>query len=150
MRVCKLHHYNVLSTRMKETVRFYVDVLGMKEQPAPVPPGMPQDYATWICDAEGNAVVHLGGITEENAGKLMDMGYLHRRPPVGAKDFPSLSGGGAIDHIAFECEGYDEFLERIKASGTYMSERDIHWANFKQIFARDPNGIVVELNFWGK
>ena len=150
MRISKLHHLNILSTKMAETVRFYVDVLGMTTTEVPTPPGMSKDSVAWICDAGGNAVIHLGGINEKNAAELMGIGYLHRRPPVEPKDFPGLTGGGAVDHIAFECEGFDEFLARIKASGTFVSERNLDWAKFKQIFARDPNGIIVELNFWGK
>ena len=150
MRIKKLHHLNILSTKMEETVRFYVDVLGMTTAKVPTPPGMSEGMVAWICDEAGNAVIHLGGINEKNAAELMGMGYLHRRPAVEPKDFPTLQGGGAVDHIAFECEDYEAFLERIKASGTLVSERNLEWAKFRQIFARDPNGIIIELNFWGK
>jgi catechol 2,3-dioxygenase-like lactoylglutathione lyase family enzyme len=57
-------------------------------------------------------------------------------------------GSGRIDHVCFNCDGMDEFIERLTKNGIEFSERKAHNSNLYQLFMREPiNGIKVELNF---
>ena len=57
-------------------------------------------------------------------------------------------GSGRIDHVCFNSEGIDEFIDRLKRNGIEFSERKAHNSNLYQLFMREPiNGIKVELNF---
>ena len=57
-------------------------------------------------------------------------------------------GAGRIDHFCLNCEGIEEFIERLTRNGVEFSERKAHNSNLYQLFMREPiNGIKVELNF---
>lgn len=57
-------------------------------------------------------------------------------------------GSGRIDHICFNCDGIEGFLERLQRNGVAFSERKAHNSDLFQLFMREPvNGIKVELNF---
>jgi catechol 2,3-dioxygenase-like lactoylglutathione lyase family enzyme len=57
-------------------------------------------------------------------------------------------GSGRIDHVCFNCDGIDEFIERLTKNGIEFNERKAHNSNLYQLFMREPiNGIKVELNF---
>jgi catechol 2,3-dioxygenase-like lactoylglutathione lyase family enzyme len=58
------------------------------------------------------------------------------------------TGSGRIDHVCFNCDGMQEFVERLTRNGVEFSERKAHNAKLYQLFMREPvNGIKVELNF---
>ncbi len=57
-------------------------------------------------------------------------------------------GSGRLDHVCFNCEGIEEFMERLTKNGVEFSERKAHNSNLYQLFMREPiNGIKIELNF---
>ena len=57
-------------------------------------------------------------------------------------------GSGRIDHVCFNCDGIDEFIQRLTRNGIEFSERKAHNSELYQLFMREPvNGIKVELNF---
>ena len=57
-------------------------------------------------------------------------------------------GSGRIDHVCFNSEGIDEFIDRLTRNGIEFSERKAHNSDLYQLFMREPvNGIKVELNF---
>ena len=57
-------------------------------------------------------------------------------------------GSGRIDHVCFNCENIEEFVDRLTRNGVEFSERKAHNSNLYQLFMREPiNGIKVELNF---
>lgn len=67
---------------------------------------------------------------------------VHNSPSSGAM------GSGRVDHICFNCEGINEFLERLTKNNIEFSERKAHNSNLYQLFMREPiNGIKIELNF---
>ena len=57
--ISKLDHVNIVSKNIGETIRFYTEVLGMKN--APLPGGMASDKNAFICDDNDNAVLHIQG-----------------------------------------------------------------------------------------
>ena len=58
--ISRLDHVNIVTKNIGETIRFYTEVLGMKN--APLPGGMVSDRNAFICDDEGNAVLHVQGV----------------------------------------------------------------------------------------
>ena len=58
------------------------------------------------------------------------------------------SSAGRIDHVCFNCDGIDEFIQRLSRNGIEFNERKAHNSDLYQLFMREPiNGIKVELNF---
>ena len=41
-------------------------------------------------------------------------------------------------------------MSRLKENGYECRERDIPSMNLFQVFVEDPNGITIELNYWGE
>jgi len=57
-------------------------------------------------------------------------------------------GSGRIDHVCFNCENIQEFIDRLERNGVEYNERKAHNSDLYQLFMREPiNGIKVELNF---
>jgi catechol 2,3-dioxygenase-like lactoylglutathione lyase family enzyme len=134
LKVKRLDHVNIRSERVPETLAFYTTVLGMTCQPPPG--GKDMTKGAWIYDDEGQPVIHLGGF----GGKYPGDGVL----TTGQE--PQL-GGGAIHHVALECTGYDEMVERLNGLNLPIATSDIPTMNLKQVFVQDPNGVTLELNF---
>lgn len=83
-----------------------------------------------MCDADGRAVVHL-----------------QWNDP--ARDFGAHVPGaptGAFHHIAFRCSGFAAVRTRLEAAGVPHRVNEGKYG-LNQIFATDPNGISVEMNF---
>jgi catechol 2,3-dioxygenase-like lactoylglutathione lyase family enzyme len=66
---------------------------------------------------------------------------------AGSLELSSLNGGGAIDHIAFECADYDQMRAKLQARGLKFTSNDVPMIKLRQLFVNDPNGVTLELNF---
>ncbi len=98
----------------------------------------------WLYIGEQD-VIHIGKARYSNHQDT----YL-KTPTDGDKDFSAAGamGSGRIDHLCLNCEGIEEFIERLDQNGVEFSERKAHNSNLYQLFMREPiNGIKVELNF---
>jgi catechol 2,3-dioxygenase-like lactoylglutathione lyase family enzyme len=76
--------------------------------------------------------------------------YLRTPSDKDGQDYSAAGapGSGRIDHVCFNCEGIEEFVERLTRNGIEFSERKAHNSDLFQLFMREPiNGIKVELNF---
>jgi catechol 2,3-dioxygenase-like lactoylglutathione lyase family enzyme len=120
MGLIDLHHVAIRTQDVAATNRFYVDVLGMREVERP-PLGFP---GSWL--AIDRTMIHVMG---------------------GERGRTDAPRGGAVDHIALRAVGFEEFKDRLGAHGIEYRESGIATAGLRQLFVRDPNGIVVELNF---
>ena len=132
MTVQTLDHVNIATDRVVDTSDFYCDMLGLKAT-LPSDKVKPED-AQWLLDGEGRAVVHLA------------------RPDLirmAGHEVDTPGGSGSIHHVAFSCDGYDEMLASLDARGLVERTNAIEAMDLRQIFVRDPNGILVELNFLG-
>ena len=135
----QLNHFSIRSLDLPACERFYCDVLGLAVGPRPpFPfPGL------WLYAGDtahyANAVVHIIGID--------------RSDPVGLKQYlgdrseASLQGTGAVDHLAFFSTGLAPTLARLREHGVPFRERTVPVLDLHQVFADDPNGVVIELNF---
>jgi catechol 2,3-dioxygenase-like lactoylglutathione lyase family enzyme len=53
---------------------------------------------------------------------------------------------GAVDHVAFNGDGYERVVERLAASGVKAAENEVPGAGIRQLFVEDPNGVKIEIN----
>lgn len=127
-----LDHFNIQTSALAETARFFEDVLELESRP-PFP-GADPDHVVWKFDALGRALVHL---TTPGATFAADA------------ERPLRDDTGALHHVAFECEGHGGMLARLERLGLSWRCRDIGAIGLRQIFVREPNGVLLELNFRG-
>jgi catechol 2,3-dioxygenase-like lactoylglutathione lyase family enzyme len=140
MMVRRLEHYNIRTTKFVETVKFYADALGMKARRSPIAPE--DGPTTWIYDDSGVAVIHL---TPVDPADPLDS-YAKQTQYRGGDPDAAFEGSGAIDHVAFECEGFDEIKARLTAMNVKFVE-NVFSGFLSQVFVKDPNGVTLELNF---
>lgn len=136
MSLSSLDHCSIRTIKLDETRDFYVDLLGMEDGDRPNFP-FP---GNWLY-VDGKAVVHLVGIDEDDPSGLEQ--YL------GAVDVEELDGSGAFDHIAFRAKNADKLIDLLKSKKVEFRERQVPDMDLFQIFLEDPNGITVELNYFG-
>jgi catechol 2,3-dioxygenase-like lactoylglutathione lyase family enzyme len=139
----QLDHYNIRTFRIDETVRFYVDVLGLRDGAFPGTPAM----GAWLYDKSDRPVVHLIAIDPADPEPAVQR-IRDRLAGLGDPVEPSSwKGGGAIDHVAFECDDYDTQACLLRERGIAFTESNIPSIGLRQIFLNDPNGVTLELNF---
>jgi catechol 2,3-dioxygenase-like lactoylglutathione lyase family enzyme len=143
--ISKLDHVNIVTKNIGETIRFYTEVLGMKN--APLPGGMVSNKNAFICDDDGNAVLHVQGVDPADPQPTFDsirrrLGNLRT-----SMDLDDLDGSASIEHVAFACQDYDAVRDRLGRHGLEMRFNDVPQMSLRQIFVNDPNGITLELNF---
>jgi len=143
--ISKLDHVNIVTKNIGETIRFYTEVLGMKN--AGLPGGMVSDRNAFICDDNDNAVLHIQGVDPANPQPTFDS--IHQR--LGnlrtSIELEDLEGSASIEHVAFACQDYDKVRDRLGRHGLEMRFNDVPQMSLRQIFVNDPNGITLELNF---
>lgn len=117
-----LDHFNIRTRKLAETVRFYEDVLGLQKGPRPnfAFPG------AWMY-SEGRPVVHLVDISPTEEPQKPDSGVVH--------------------HVAFVSRGFAGMKQRLQSMGVQYEARQVPGGELWQIFVRDPNGVMIELNY---
>ncbi len=138
-----LEHYNLMTARLGETVEFYTSALGLHAgfYPPELGPG------AWLYDSTETAVVHMQEVDPADfaahAAKVTGrLGELRRSL---GPDVPEETG--TIDHVAFSCEDIEEYKARLGRLGVPFRESQVASAAVRQLFLRDPNGVILELNF---
>jgi catechol 2,3-dioxygenase-like lactoylglutathione lyase family enzyme len=127
----RLDHITLRTRKAAETVRFFTTALGLSEgwRPGFRFPGH------WLYNGD-TAVLHIVTITDD-ATELRS--YLGTRGDG--------IGTGAIDHIAFRCNGLAATQQRLMDLGQPFEERVVPNIGEHQLFLQDPNGIAIELVF---
>ncbi len=122
MSVGLLDHYNIRTRKFDDTLRFYCDILGLENgaRPAFNFPG------AWLY-SEGRAVVHLVDLSPTREPQKPDSGVVH--------------------HVAFVSRGFAAMKQRLKKTAVPFDTREVPGGEVWQIFIRDPNGVMVELNY---
>ncbi|CAL78464.1 conserved hypothetical protein; putative dioxygenase [Bradyrhizobium sp. ORS 278] len=117
-----LDHFNIRTRNLPETVRFYEDVLGLENGARPnfAFPG------AWMY-SEGRPVVHLVDISATEETQKPDSGVVH--------------------HVAFVSRGFAGMKARLAAKSMPFEARQVPGGELWQIFVRDPNGVMIELNY---
>jgi catechol 2,3-dioxygenase-like lactoylglutathione lyase family enzyme len=139
----KLDHCNIRTFDLEATVAFYKDILDLKEGAFPGD----RKLGAWLYDSTDRAVLHIIGVNPA----APETAFKHIRARLGdlAGELSpaTLKGGGAIDHIAFECADFAEMKGKLQARGLTFTENDIPSIGLKQLFANDPSGVTLEMNF---
>ena len=130
MRVESLDHVNIITADLEGTVRFYAEVFDL--EPRDGPPPLTHDNARWMYDAAGRAVVHINSLDCPRA-------YDREVNP---------GPTGSLHHVALRCQGYQELRARLLRRGLEHKTNDVVAIGLKQIFVLDPNGVLLELNFF--
>lgn len=119
MAITRMNHFTVLCEDLATTVKFYTDVLGLREGPRP-PLGIP---GAWLY-AGDEPVLHV----------------------VAGRALPNPRSG-VLDHMAFSAENLREMAARLSAAGIAFSLGRQPQTGVWQLFFHDPNGARVELDF---
>ena len=143
MTVKRFDNVNILTTRLDETVRFYSDLLDLKAGPSP---SGDMKKTVWLFDEGDIPIFHVQSVDPQKP----EARFAEVRKRLGDMfDITStdqLRGSAGIEHVALLCDDYGRVLDRVKARGLDYRTNDVS-PTFRQIFIKDPNGIVVELNF---
>lgn len=131
MHVEALDHVNIIAANLDATCAFYADLLGLERRDAP-PPLTPAT-AQWMYDAAGRAILHINSLDCVRT--------------YGRKVSPGPTG--SIHHVALRCSGYDKAVARLDARRSDYQTNLIAVIGLRQIFTMDPNGVLLELNFFG-
>ncbi len=110
---------------LDKSVRFYTNVLGMKEV----------DRST-IAAAKGIAV----NLIAEDGGPILELNYYEKGSPFDTK----YVLGEGLDHLAFEVANLDAALAEAKKAGHPMVQ-EIKAPNSRWAYIADPDGNWIEL-----
>ena len=134
MPLTELNHYFVRANDLEKTKEFYVGVLGFEVMPRPNFP-----FPGYWLGINGKIQVHMGPAGIKN----QELYYLGT--PKGA----ATDHAGVVDHIAFLASNPQEFVARFRKLGLQYRPRSLPESELFQLFIEDPNGITIELNFFG-
>ena len=131
MPLTKLDHLLVLSDDMEATRDFYRDALGLEVGDRP-----PLEFPGYWLYAQGVPCVH---VADREA-------YTAHSASSGIPASPPADGTGAVDHLAFAGDDYDEAANRLERSGVETRSNTVPGIGMRQLFFEDPNGVKIEIN----
>jgi len=146
MEIKRIDHYSIRTLDVEASRKFYTDVIGLTVGPRPEFkfPGLWLYNGKPPADLEhsnGNyGIVHVMGIDPNDPQGLVDT--------VGYVDPETLQAGtGSLDHIALSVTGRESIVGRCTRAGLKYFERSVPTLGLHQMFLKDPNGVMIELNF---
>jgi catechol 2,3-dioxygenase-like lactoylglutathione lyase family enzyme len=119
MHVLDIDHAAIKTTRLEETLTFFVEVLGLRVGPRP----NFKFNGAWLY-ADDKDVVHL---VETEHDKLP-------------------SPAASINHFALRVADFDAALVRLRNLGVPFETDTTPGGELRQVYVTDPNGVRVELN----
>jgi catechol 2,3-dioxygenase-like lactoylglutathione lyase family enzyme len=134
MPLTELNHYFVRCNDLERSRKWYCEVLGFEIMPRP-----PFPFPGYWLGVNGKIQVHMGQHGIPNAEL-----YYRGTPPDAA-----ATNAGVVDHIAFLAEKPMEFRERFERIRADYWARSLPDFDLYQMFVRDPDGLTIELNFFG-
>ena len=134
MPVTDLNHYLLRANHLERTKDFYCNALGFEVMPRPDFP-----FPGYWLGVNGKIQVHLAQAGVPNA-KLY---YL------GSPRDAATSNSGVIDHVAFLASDPENFIARLKQLRIHCRPRSLPESGLYQLFIKDPDGLTIELNFFG-
>jgi catechol 2,3-dioxygenase-like lactoylglutathione lyase family enzyme len=131
MTVNALDHVNIITADLDGTATFYAELFDLERRngPPPLSPSMVQ----WMYDQSGRPILHLNSVD------------CPRAYPRAVSPGPT----GAIHHVALNCSGFDDMIARLEGRALAYQQNSIASIGLRQIFTQDPNGVLLELNFFG-
>jgi catechol 2,3-dioxygenase-like lactoylglutathione lyase family enzyme len=134
MPVTELNHYFIRANDLEMSKDFYVDVLGLEVMPRPDFP-----FPGYWLGANGKVQVHMGPHGIPNANLYY----------VGTPENAATDQSGVVDHIAFLATEPQAFTQRLEAMAIGFRPRYLREFKLYQLLFKDPNGLTIELNFFG-
>ncbi len=126
MQLKNILHVAVRTMDLDATNKFYAEVLRMQVDPNR-PDSIPAP-GTWL--NFGDCQIHV--IAGPKAYGEFDL---------------KTYGGGNLDHMAIRAVGFDAWKEHVTRHGVDYRQNNVRAMGQWQLFIRDPNGIVIELQF---
>jgi 4-hydroxyphenylpyruvate dioxygenase-like putative hemolysin len=130
MKVNALDHVNIITDDLDGTARFYAEVFDLDRRDAPPP--LTANNAQWMYDDADRAIIHINSL---------DCPRTYEREVMSGPT-------GSIHHVALSCSGYDDVVARLEIRGLAYQVNVIEAVGLRQVFTMDPNGVLLELNFW--
>jgi catechol 2,3-dioxygenase-like lactoylglutathione lyase family enzyme len=65
---------------------------------------------------------------------------------MGMDASPKAHRTGAVDHVAFNGDDYDEAASRLERHGVEAKRNTVPEVGLRQLFVEDPNGVKIEIN----
>lgn len=131
MKVEALDHVNIITPDLHGSARFYAEVFGLQVRDGPPP--LTRDQVQWMYDDAGRAIIHINSL---DCPRTFEREVT--RGPT-----------GALHHVALRCSGHAEVTERLEARGLEHAHNLVTSIGLRQIFVKDPNDVLLELNFFG-
>ena len=128
-----LQHFLIQTADLAGTVRWYVDVLGLREGPHP-------DFkfpVAWLYIGETDVLHLTEGGAAVSANRMAFLGQQSQ----------ATQGTGVVDHVAFRATKLKDTIEHLRARNIAFKTRQVSGQGLFQIFVLDPNGVKIELNF---
>lgn len=144
MTVKRFDHVNILTTRMDETIAFYGDLLDLRPGPSP---SNDMRQTTWLYDEGDIPIFHVQSVDPAAPEKKFAAIKKRLGDLFTIDSLDELRGSAGIEHVALLCHDYDAVLARVTQRALPHTTNHVVAMNFRQIFVKDPNGIVLELNF---
>ncbi|MSP36048.1 MAG: hypothetical protein EXR25_09965 [Limnohabitans sp.] len=133
MPIHSLNHFFIRSENLELTKEFYMTVLGFEVMARPDFP-----FPGYWLGINGSIQVHLGPSNIPNREKYY----------IGTGSDAANGQTGVIDHVAFLAEEPETFVEQFQEKNISFRPRYFPESNLYQLFIRDPNGVMIELNFF--
>jgi catechol 2,3-dioxygenase-like lactoylglutathione lyase family enzyme len=131
MKVNALDHINIITPDLYGTARFYAEILDLQIRNAPAP--LTPDNAQWMYDDADRAIIHINSL---DCPRAYDRAV-------------AQGPTGSIHHVALNCSGYDDVTGRLETRNLAYQVNLIESVGLRQVFTMDPNGVLLEMNFWG-
>ena len=141
MKINKLDHVSIATDQLEDTKKFYCDLLGLKVGHRP----KLKSSGYWLYSGE-EPIIHL---VETGSNLDREIAFSDDKKtagPLGNPEITDLSETGTDNHIAMTVEesaGLVNFMKENKIAywDRLLADRELY-----QVFVRDPNGVIIELN----
>jgi len=134
MPVTELNHFLIRANDLERTKNFYCKVFGFEVMPRPDFP-----FPGYWLGINGKIQVHMAQAGVPNS----ELYYL------GSPKNAATSNSGVVDHIAFLATDPDKFVKHLQKVGVPIRPRNFPESQLYQLFIKDPDGLTIELNFFG-
>ncbi len=141
MKINKLDHVSIGTDKLEETRAFFCDLLGLEVGNRPAL----KSTGYWLYAGE-DAIIHL---VEKDSNELEDAAYEagKEKPKEWEKaESENLVETGMDDHIALSVEKSADLVQYMRDNSIAYWDRLLADRPLYQVFVRDPNGVILELN----
>ena len=133
MPIHSLNHFFIRAHDLELTKTFFQEMLGFEVMPRPDFP-----FPGYWMGINGSIQVHMGPSNIPNREKYY----------IGTPADAVNGQTGVIDHVAFLAEEPNGFIDKFVKNKISFRPRYFPESNLYQLFITDPNGVMIELNFF--